>query len=170
MNSHLGRAALVALVLVMVLGWTDVLGVRVLGALAGGIALALLLAAVAWLFRTRLDVLLAWVRERAWARQAGSYHAFGGTMLQIEDDGRHVWIAGPGLQRVLGRNEPDDVLAARLAGMSRRQDDGPLQLRVDAVVQYLAHMPERNDPRMQKFRRYLERDVLHPAAQRRQRR
>ena len=50
MNSRLGRAALVALVLVMVLGWTDVLGVRVLGALAGGIALALLLAAVAWLF------------------------------------------------------------------------------------------------------------------------
>ena len=42
-------------------------------------------------------------------------------------------------------------------------------LRVDAVIAYLGQMPERNDPRVQKLRRYLERDVLHPAAERRRR-
>jgi hypothetical protein len=35
-------------------------------------------------------------------------------------------------------------------------------LRVDAVVQNLATMPGRDAPRIQKFRRYLERDVLFP--------
>ena len=170
MNSRLGRAALVTLFLAVVLGWTEILGLRTLLSLLAGVTVAVLLAAAAWSFRTRLDDLAAWIRDRAWARQAGNHHAFGGTLLQIEDDGRHVWIDGPGLQRVLARREPDDVLAARMPGMWRHRDDKVLQLRVDAVVQYLAHMPDRNDLRVQKFRRYLERDVLHPAEQRRRRR
>ena len=53
--------------------------------------------------------------------------------------------------------------------MWRRDAQGVLMLRVDAVIDYLGHMPERNDPRVQKLRRYLERDVLHPAAERRRR-
>ena len=42
-------------------------------------------------------------------------------------------------------------------------------LRADSVVQYLAQMPDRTDPRVQKFRRYLEREVLYPATRRRSR-
>ena len=39
-------------------------------------------------------------------------------------------------------------------------------LNVRAVVQYLAHMPRRSDPRVLRLRRYLEREVLYPAIRR----
>lgn len=131
-----------------------------------GIGVAALLASAAWLALHRSADLHAWVRERFWSRQDGSYHAFGGVGLRVDDDGRHVWMDGPGLLRALGRREADDVLAARLTGMWRRDAKGVLMVRVDAVIDYLDHMPERNDPRVQKLRRYLERDVLFPASRR----
>ena len=144
-----------------------------------GVGLPLLLAAailvglVAWMFPYYGVQLLDWAIQIArglyWARDEGRYHSFAGVPLSIEDDGRHVWLDGPGLLRVLARRESDDVLAARLAGQWRRDDRGVLMLRVDAVVHYLAQMPERNDPRVQRFRRYLEREVLYPASQRRAR-
>ena len=114
-----------------------------------------------------LDAALLWIRSLYWARDQGHFHSFGGVTLAIEDDGRHVWLDGQGLLRVLGRKEPEDVLAARLSGLWRRGANGVLMLRADSVVQYLAQMPERTDPRVQKFRRYLEREVLYPASQRR---
>ena len=144
-----------------------------------GVGLQLLLAAmvvaglVAWAFPfygvRLLDAALLRIRGLYWAREQGHFHSFGGVTLAIEDDGRHVWLDGQGLLRVLGRKEPEDVLAARLSGQWRRDASGVLMLRADSVVQYLAHMPERHDPRVQKFRRYLEREVLYPASQRRNR-
>ena len=144
-----------------------------------GVGLQLLLAAmvfagfVAWAFPfygvRLLDAALLWIRGLYWARDQGHFHSFSGVPLAIEDDGRHVWLDGQGLLRVLGRKEPEDVLAARLSGLWRRGANGVLMLRADSVVQYLAHMPERSDPRVQKFRRYLEREVLYPASQRRKR-
>jgi hypothetical protein len=97
-----------------------------------------------------------------------SFHAFAGVPLHIEDDGSHVWIDGPGVQRAIGRREPEDAQAARHTGHWRRNAEGTLMLRVDAVIQNLATMPGRDAPRIQKFRRYLERDVLYPAQRRRQ--
>jgi hypothetical protein len=169
MNSRLGRSILVGLFAMVVLGWSQVLGSRVFWMLVVGIGLALLLASATWLAVRRSADLRAWVRERFWSSQEGNYHAFGGVGLRVEDDGRHVWMDGQGLLRALGRREADDVLAARLTGMWRRDAKGVLLLRVDAVIGYLGQMPERNDPRVQKLRRYLERDVLHPAAERRRR-
>ena len=113
-----------------------------------------------------LDAATQFVRRRLWARDQGRFHSFGGVRLVIEDDGRHVWLDGAGLLRVLARRESEDVLAARLAGQWRRNAQGQLMLRVDGVVLYLAQMPARHDPRVQKFRRYLERDVLFPASRR----
>ena len=128
---------------------------------------------VAWLFPAYgvrlLDGAIRFVRGLYWAREEGHFHSFGGVPLQVEDDGRHVWLGGPGLLRVLGRNEPMDVLAARMPGQWQRDGKGTLMLRVDAVVQYLAHMPERNNPRVQRLRRYLERELLYPAEQRHKR-
>jgi hypothetical protein len=72
--------------------------------------------------------------------------------------------------RVLGRREAEDVLAARHTGRWQRDEDGVLMLRVDAVVQRLAAMPGRDEPRVQRLRRYFEREVLFPASQRRARR
>ena len=169
MNSRLGRSILVAIFAMVVLGWSQVLGSRVFWMLFVGIGVAALLAGAAWLAVQRSADLRAWVRERFWSRQEGSYHAFGGVGLRVDDDGRHVWMDGQGLLRALGRREADDVLAARLTGMWRRDAKGVLMVRVDAVINYLGHMPERNDPRVQKLRRYLERDVIHPAAERRRR-
>ena len=170
MNSRLGRSLLVALFVAMVAGWAQLLGARVLWSLLLSVAFVVLCVGAFWWAMQRSGDGRAWVRERFWRAESGRYHAFGGVGLQIEDDGRWVWIDGRGLLRVLGRQEPDDVLAARLTGMWRHTDRGVLMLRVDAVVQYLARMPGRDDLRVQKLRRYLERDVLYPAEQRRRRR
>ena len=116
-----------------------------------------------------LDAAVLFIRGLYWARDQGRFHSFGGIPLNIDDDGRHVWLDGQGLLRVLGRKESEDVLAARLSGHWRRDDRGVLMLRADSVVQYLAQMPDRTDPRVQKFRRYLEREVLYPATRRRSR-
>lgn len=169
MNGRLLRAVLVGLVLTTVAGWVQLLGGGVSWALLAGVAAAVLVAAVAWLAVRRAGDVQAWLRDRFWAPEAGHFHAFGGVTLQVEDDGRHVWLGGKGLLRVLGRSEADDVLAARMPGLWRHDDKGRLLLRVDAVIEYLAHMPDRNEPRLQKLRRYLERDVLHPAAERHRR-
>jgi hypothetical protein len=67
---------------------------------------------------------------------------------------------------VLARPEADDVLAARISGHWKLDARGRLWLRVDAVVQHLATFPGRMDPRVQKLRRWLERDVLFPADRR----
>lgn len=111
---------------------------------------------------------LAW-RTLLWRGRQGRHHEFGGVALDIADDGRHVWIGGRGLQRVLATHDSPEVLAARHAGRWRNGDDGDLLLRVDAVVERLATAPGRHDPRTQRLRRYLEREVLYPAAERRRR-
>lgn len=116
-----------------------------------------------------LDSATLAVRGLYWRREQGRFHSFDGVPLQIEDDGRHCWVDGDGLQQVLATRDSDAVLAARHAGQWRRAADDTLMLRVDAVVQQLATMPGRDAPRVQRLRRYLERDVLYPAAQRRRR-
>ncbi|MDP2004349.1 MAG: hypothetical protein Q8K45_01625 [Rubrivivax sp.] len=170
MNSRLGRVFLVTLVLVTVLGWRSVLGSHigwlVLAATAGCVLAVMGL----WWASQRASDGVAALRERLGRADAGQHHAFGGVRLQVEDDGRHVWIAGPGLQRALGRREPEEAQAARHAGAWRRDERGLLMLRVDAVIQHLATMPGRHEPRIQKLRRYLEQDVLYPASRRRERR
>ena len=80
-----------------------------------------------------------------------------------------MWLAAPGLQRVLGLKEAEGITASRTPGTWRRDDKGRTWLRVDAVIQYLSQGPGHNDLRVQKLRRYLERDVLFPAQERRRR-
>jgi hypothetical protein len=169
MNGRGARSVLVGLGIAVVLGalnWAGV-GLWLL------MCLAIFLGTIAWVlpwYGVRLlDEIILFVRGLFWARDQGRFHSFGGAPLQIEDDGRYVWVDGPGLLRALGRREADDVLAARHAGHWQRSDTGVLMLRVDAVVQYLAQMPGRNEPRIQRLRRYFERDVLYPASRRRER-
>ena len=116
-----------------------------------------------------LDRLLQAARAFHWRHEQGHHHAFGGIPLRIQDAGRHLWVDGDGLQRVLGSTDRDDVLAARHAGRWRRDPDGELLLRVDAVVEVLAAAPTRLDPRNVRLRRYFEREVLFPAAERHRR-
>jgi hypothetical protein len=168
-NTPLARAALVAFVTATLLGWLHVLGVGLLLLWALGIVVAVVTLVMPWVGVRRFDDIVLWLRGRFWATEQGRFHSFGGVPLQIEDDGRHCWVDGDGLQRALGRRERDDVLAARLAGHWRRREDGALMLRVDAVVNLLATMPGRDAPRVQRLRRYFEREVLFPAGQRRSR-
>ena len=116
-----------------------------------------------------IDRLILAARTMHWRHEEGRHHAFGGVPLQITEDHRHVWVDGPSLQRVLGTRDADDVLAARHSGRWRRGPDGVLLLRVDAVVDVLAHGPGRLDPRQVHLRRYFEREVLFPAAERKRR-
>lgn len=169
MSSTLARAIGVGLIVALVsllLQWLGV-GLPLLLALAIGIGI------VAWMLPYHgvrlLDAAIQFARSLYWARDQGRFHSFAGVALSIEDDGRHVWIDGPGLMRVLARHEAEDVLAARLSGHWRRSDQGTLMLRVDAVVRHLGEMPGRSEPRILRFRRYLEREVLYPASRRRAR-
>ncbi len=152
------------------LGLLHVLGVGLPLLLALAVVVAVVTLLLPWIAVRWADDLTAVVRGRFWAREQGRFHSFGGVPLQIEDDGRQVWIDGQGLMRALGRREPEDALAARHAGQWRRDAQGVLMLRVDAVVQVLASRSGRTEPRQQRLRRYLERDVLHPARTRRERR
>jgi hypothetical protein len=122
-----------------------------------------------WVGVRLLDSAILALRSRFWAPQQGRHHSFGGVGLRVEDDGRQVWLAGADLQRVLGTRDSEDVLAARLAGHWRRAPDGELLLRVDAVVRHLSQLPSRAEPRVLRLRRYLERELLFPAQQRRER-
>jgi hypothetical protein len=159
----------VALAIAAVLGPLHLLGVGLrlllaLGVLMAFVALLLPHIGVRW-----LTGIVQWVRARYWGPEEGRFHSFGGVPLHIDDDGRHVWVDADGLQRVLGRREPEDALAARHAGHWQRAADGKLMLRVDAVVRNLNTMAGRDEPRIQRFRRYFEREVLFPAEQRRSR-
>lgn len=167
MKTPAARALAVGIGTAGLLGWLHVLGVGLPLLFAIAVLVAVLVLVVPWIAANWFSDLSQFVRGRFWAREQGRFHAFGGVPLHIEDDGRHIWLDGPGLQRVLGRREPEDAQAARHAGHWRRNAEGTLMLRVDAVVQNLATMPGREDLRLQKFRRYLERDVLFPAQRRR---
>ena len=166
MSSRRGYARLAGIVLAAVLGWSLLLGAEVASSVFMVAALCVMTVAGLWWAIQRTGDATAAVRERLGRADDGKHHAFGAVRLQVEDDGRHVWIDGPGLQRVLGRREPDEAQAARHTGAWRRNERGVLMLRVDAVIQHLAHMPGRDEPRLQKLRRYLERDVLYPAQRR----
>lgn len=167
MDSRVVRAVLVGVLIATVLGWSSLLGSAIGWMTLAATVVSALVAWGLWTVMQRSGEAAAELRERLGASDEGTHHAFGGVRLRVEDDGRHVWIDGAGVQRVLQRREPDDAQAARHTGAWRRDDKGVLMLRVDAVVQNLATMPGRDDPRIQKFRRYLERDVLFPAQQRR---
>ena len=106
------------------------------------------------------------LHHQVWKGVEGRHHAFAGVAFTIADDGRHVWMAAEALKRVLARPEADDVLAARISGKWKLDERQRLWLRVDGVVEHLATFPGRMDPRVQKLRRWLERDVLYPADRR----
>ena len=163
------RALAVGVGIAATLGLLHWLGVGLRLLLALGIVLSFVGLILPFVGMRWIDAAVLWLRERFWAREQGHFHSFGGVPLDIDDDGRHVWVGGHGLQRAMGRNEPEATLAARHAGRWRRRSDGDLQLRVDAVVAWLASMPGRDDPRVQRLRRYFEREVLYPAEQRRRR-
>ena len=170
MKSAAGRALLITASTAGVLGVLHLLGVGLKLLLMLGIVVAVVTLVVPWIGARWLGELINFTRGRFWAPQQGSFHSFGGVPLVIEDDGRHVWVDGDGYMRAVGKREPEDVLAARLTGHWQRGDDGLLMLRVDAVVQHLNTMPDRHDPRVQRLRRYFEREVLYPASRRREQR
>jgi hypothetical protein len=163
------RAAGVALAIAAVLGPLHLLGVGLRLLLALAIVMAFIALVLPTLGQRLIGAVVQGVRARYWGAEEGHFHSFGGVPLRVEDDGRHLWVDGDGLQRVLGRREPDEALAARHAGHWQRAPDGMLMLRVDAVVRHLNTMGGRDDPRIQRLRRYFEREVLYPAEQRRNR-
>jgi hypothetical protein len=164
------RSVVVGLVAAGLLGWLHALGVGLWMMLGLALGIAFVAWSLPYIGVRWLDEAILWVRGLFWAREQGRFHSFGGVPLEIEDDGQQVWVDGQGLMRALGRIEPEEALAARHSGQWRRTEDEVLMLRVEAVVQHLATMPGRNDPRVQRLRRYFEREVLFPAAERRRRR
>lgn len=169
MKTPLVRAAVLAGLVSALLALLHIAGVGLplLGALAVIVALVAGLAprlGVRW-----LDAVIHQVRALLWRSEQGRHHSFGGITLHLHDDGRFVWLAAADLHLLLRTTEPEDVTAARHAGRWRRDEDGVLQLRVDAVVATLSSGPASLQPRVIRLRRYLAREVLFPAAERRRR-
>ena len=169
MGNRFAQAALVAFLAITVFGWVSVLGSRYAVTLLAGSTLVTLAAAGIWYGMRHAEDLHAWLRHRFGGGDNGTFHAFAGVRLHVDDDGRHLWVKAAGVQRVLGLKEDDLVTASRVPGQWRRADDGALWLRVDGLVQTLSTMPGRNELRLQRFRRYLERDLLFPARERQRR-
>jgi hypothetical protein len=164
----LSRAA-IFLAVALLLGLLHAVGLGLPLLLGAAAAILVVAYFMPWLGVRALDRLgLAW-RSWVWREEEGHHHAFGGVGLRIDDDGRHTWVAAPDLQRALRTREPEDALAARHSDRWLRDADGLLWLRVDAVVERLATMPGRDDPRVQRLRRYFEREVVFPAVERRRR-
>jgi hypothetical protein len=163
------RALVVGLLIAGLLGLLHLFGVglkllMLIGAVFAVVSLIAPYIGVRW-----LDDAIGALRALYWQRDQGHFHSFGGIPLDISDDGHHLWVAAEGLQRVLGRDEADAVVAARHSGRWQRNQDDVLLLRVDAVVGVLNTMPGRTDPRVQRLRRYFEREVLFPASLRKAR-
>ena len=161
------RAVALGVGIAGLLGWLHILGVGLPLLMALAIVFAVTVFVVPVIAGHWVSDLIRFVRGRFWAREQGRFHSFDGVPLSVTDDGRHVWVDADGYMRALGRREPEDAVAARHSGMWRRNDEGTLLLRVDAVVQLLSTMPGRTDPRIQRLRRYFEREVLYPASRRR---
>ncbi len=173
MKGRLQRAAFVGLSIAAVLGLLHVLGVGLpllwaLVVAVGLVAIVVPRLGVRWLD----DGLLAF-RSWLWRRESGHHHSFAGIALDIEESACQMWISADSLQRALRQREDEATTSARLAGDASatvthafHNDQGVLMLNVQAVVQYLAHMPRRSDPRVLRLRRYLEREVLYPASRR----
>ena len=169
MSSRAKQALIVAVVLATFLGWLQLLGSRLLWIWLVALVVGLLVWGLPLLITQHFSDLRLWLRGLFWSSDEGSLYRFGDVILRMEDDGRHMWVEAAGLMRATGRQEPEDAIAARHAGHWERHGDGKLLLRVDAVVRNLATQAGREDPRIQRLRRYLERDVLYPASQRRAR-
>jgi hypothetical protein len=145
---------------VMALGWhlADAIGLLIAAPVVAAIVVYPLLEGAS----AARDAL----RALALRKVEGRHHAFGGVPLDITHDHGGAWLRAADLQRALRTDEPESVVAARVPGRWRRDDDGTLRLRVDAVVEHLATGPGRLDPRTGRLRKLLQREVLVPAARR----
>jgi len=170
MNGPLGLALLIAFVIATFLGWISVIGGGLLWIWLGGLTFAVALLLLARGGAHYLTEMKHKLKQATWAEEEGQHHSFAGVSLRVVDDGRFVWVAADSLMRALGQREAEDVMAARHAGQWQRDEKGQLMLRVDAVVQRLSTMPGRADPRVQRLRKYFEREVLYPAQRRHERR
>ena len=124
---------------------------------------------------TVVDGLLApieWLRRGTLAPSEGRHYSFAGQALRIHDDGRECWIADISIHRALGVPR-DAAFKARFANQWRESAELGLRgqglwVRVSALHQHLAEAPDRMNPRRVRLRTYLDRDVMQPAARRRE--
>ena len=144
-----------------VLNWGTVIAAITIGTLFIGVPRLLF-----WVSGRAADSL----KSAALRGRHGGNHEFAGIALDVREDTYHLWIEAQGLKRVLRTQEADDIFVARVASGRWQREGHTLWLRGDAVVDYLAHAPDRTDPRILRFVRWLNTQVLYPAATRRARR
>lgn len=143
------------------------------GMLATGTAmLVILISARGWVERSLGEI---WRRsvQTAAAPQQGRHYAFAGVSFEVHDDGRECWMDEKAVRALLGLQK-DRALKARFPNQWREATELGLRglqmwIKVSALVQHLAEAPERMDPKRVRLRVYLDRDVLQPAARRRER-
>ncbi|RVT83778.1 hypothetical protein [Inhella crocodyli] len=144
-----------------------------LGAAIGAAVMGLLVLTAGLSVVDGLFAPFEWLRRGSLARLEGRHYSFAGQALDIHDDGRECWIAEHSIRKALGHAR-DDAFKARFANQWREARElglpgKALWVRVSALHQHLADAPERMDPRRVRLRTYLDRDVMQPAARRRDR-
>ena len=96
----------------------------------------------------------------------GQYYVHRGTPLSIAEDENHVrWVSVRDIRKVLEGFPRDAVLARQYAQDFREGSVGTL-LRAEALLHYLGRASE---PAALKFKIWLEREVVRPAAKKRDR-
>jgi hypothetical protein len=160
------EAVLVAAAIAVVLGLLHGLGVGLKLLLLVALVLAVVGVLVPRMGVRWWDEAVMALRTVLWRTESGRFYAFDGLPLKTDEQFGHLWLAASSLQQVLRRPEDETVTAARMPGQWHRNEQGEVMLKVTEVVHHLSHMPGREDPRVQRFRRYLERELLFPAAKR----
>ncbi|WP_374438155.1 hypothetical protein [Inhella sp.] len=103
----------------------------------------------------------------------GKHYAFAGHALDVHDDGRDCWVDETSVRRLLGLQK-DPAFKARFPNQWREAHELGLKgqllwIKVSALHQHLGEAAERMDPKRLKLRAYLDREILQPAARRRER-
>jgi hypothetical protein len=142
------------------------------GALAGAVAMAFGIGMAGGRIVDLLWAPFKLLRRSSLARMEGRHYSFAGQALHIHDDGRECWIAEASVYKALALAR-DGSFKGRFANQWRESRElglpgHGLWVRVSALHQFLADAPERMDPRRVRLRTYLDRDVMQPAARRRE--
>ncbi|MCV2370544.1 hypothetical protein [Roseateles oligotrophus] len=169
------RASCYLLVLSMGIGLMWAITGSVWGALAGATAAVFCLASAQQWIPNWIEAVLRGAGAWQWRHREGVHYNFAGVSLDVYDDGHHIWLHERGLRELLAlERDPAQAFKARFTGQWRETHELGLKgvglwLNVAAVHQHLAEARERMDPKRLKLRAYLDREILQPAAKRRER-
>jgi len=135
------------------------------GLLAGGLMLALLLP------RPLLELvaeLRRVLRERRWRDLEGRHYAYRGHRVQVLEDVSHCrWVSAADVREIVGGTVSEGALALTYPNGFRRLGEPQQAYLSDEAL--LVHLGKESSPTANRFRRWVEREIVFPARRVRER-